>query len=155
MRPVPALLLMSVLAITALVSSTAGASATPARTPYTAAVTEEFCGPGVTCGTAVGNFGPATVSSVITYFAWVPASGCFSDHHTSTLSFSDGSQLVLAVVGELCPTRGGNFTFSGSYAVAGESTGLFSGATGSGSVQALRENGPIHAVFQGSIALAP
>lgn len=51
--------------------------------------------------------------------------------------------------GTLCPTTFPNFAFTGTYEVVG-GTGEFAAATGSGFVRALRENGPIHAVFVGT-----
>ena len=151
-----------VLATVALVSSglfatVASASAPPAK-PFLAEVTEDFspsCTPGATCGTAfVTPYGPATVISEITVFDWLPSSFCFHDEHTSTLTFRDGSTLVLAVVGTLCPTFfHSNFMFSGSFSVLPElSTRRFSEATCSGLVSAFRDNGPIHAEFAGTIS---
>lgn len=116
--------------------------------PFGAVITEDFCEPGVTCGTAVTLFGRATVRSVITSFTPLP-SGCFSDHHISTLTFADGSTLANAIVGTLCPTTFPNFRLEGTYSVTG--TGRFAGATGSGFVRAFRENGPIHAVLVGTL----
>lgn len=132
-----------------------GTSVALARLPgsrFSAAVTEEFCGPGVTCGSAVTSLGPAAVTTVITAFYPLP-SGCFGDGHVSTLAFSDGSTLVLTVVGELCPTVVG-FQFAGTFTAAG-GTGRFEGVSGDGIVRASRARGPIHAVFEGTITLSP
>lgn len=158
MRQIRLLLVTVALVSAGLFATVASASAPPAK-PFAAAVTEDFspsCAPRATCGTAVTPYGSATVLSRITSFVRLP-SGCFSDHHTSTLTFADGSTLALAVVGTLCPTDFlGNFRFSGSYSVPqGLSTGRFSEATGSGLVLAFRNNGPIHAVFVGTISLSP
>ena len=116
---------------------------------FAAAGTEEFCAPGVTCGTASTRYGHATVRTVITFFAPLP-SGCFRDEHTSTFTFDDGSTLVVAISGTLCPTNFfPNFSFTGTYEIVG-GTGQFAGATGTGLVRALRENGPIHTLLFGT-----
>lgn len=156
MRQIRLLLVTVALVSAGLFATVASASAPPAK-PFVAEVTEDFspsCAPRATCGTAfVTPYGPATVLSRITRFVRLP-SGCFSDHHTSTLTFRDGSTLALAVVGTLCPTDFlGNFMFSGSFSVLPElSTRRFSEATGSGLVSAFRDNGPIHAEFVGTIS---
>lgn len=138
-----------VLAICGASFSIAPVASASETMPFGAVITEDFCGRGVTCGTAVTLFGPATVRSVITSFTPLP-SGCFSDHHTSTLTFADGSTLANAIVGTLCPTTFPNFRLKGTYSVTG-GTGRFAGATGSGFVKAFRENGPIHAVLVGTL----
>ena len=156
MRQIRLLLVTVALVSASLFAGVASASAPPAK-PFVAEVTEDFspsCAPRATCGTAfVTPYGPATVLSRITRFVRLP-SGCFSDHHTSTLTFRDGSTLALAVVGTLCPTFfHRNFMFSGSFSVLPElSTRRFSEATGSGLVSAFRDNGPIHAEFVGTIS---
>ncbi|MCC6267490.1 MAG: hypothetical protein IT300_07970 [Dehalococcoidia bacterium] len=127
----------------------------PAHRPLVAAITEDFCGPWITCGDSHGTFGPATVESVITGFEPLP-NGCFYDTHTTTLTFADASELALDIVGQLCPTEGSNFRFLGTFSVATDgNSGRFTGATGAGSVLAFRENGPIHGLLIGRISLAP
>ena len=145
----------TVIGLVAFGSSPASATAIQSR-PFAAVVTEDFsaaCQPGATCGTAVTPYGSATILTVITAFSYLP-SGCFSDEHTSTLTFADGSTLALAVAGTLCPTAFPNFKFKGTYSVASSvSSGRFGGATGAGLVRSIRENGPIHGVFLGAISL--
>lgn len=148
-----------VLVTMALVSGTlflgAASAAVPRTTPFVAVVSEDFspsCAVD-TCGTAVTRYGPATVSTVITVFEWL-SGDCFIDQHTSTLSFADGSNLALDIAGTFCVTdESFNFRFSGTYTVSQAlSTGRFSGAAGSGRVAAFRINGPIHAVFAGTVS---
>ena len=119
------------------------------RTPFVAVVTEEFCGPVTTCGTALTSAGRATVGTVITSFDPLP-SGCFADSHTTTLTYDDSSTLAIAISGTLCPTAFPNFRLTGTWTVAG-GTGRFAGATGSGVVGSFRQNGPIHAVIVGTM----
>ena len=126
------------------------APAASASERFAAVTTEEFCAPGVTCGTAVTSLGPATVRTVITSFFPLP-SGCFHDEHTTTLTYADDSTLVLAIVGTLCPFPVVRFT--GTYSVAG-GTGQFIGATGSGFDRATRPAvGPIRSQLVGDLAL--
>ena len=105
------------------------------------------------CGTVkTHGFGKGTVETVITGFA-PPPSGCFADQHTTTLFLKrDADSLVLDIDGALCPTGGPNFTFSGTYTVAG-GTGDFAGATGSGSVASTRQDGPIATGLSGALQL--
>jgi hypothetical protein len=127
--------------------------ASASDTRFSAAGTEDFCAPLTTCGTAATPFGNATVRTVITSFVPLP-SGCFSDHHTSTLTFADESTLAIAIAGTLCPTSSfPNFTLTGNYEVVG-GTDQFAGATGSGFARAFRENGPIHTLLVGTLSLA-
>ena len=145
-------LLAILLAMTLALPVHTALAASGGPTPLEISVTEDSCGPWTTCGTAVGKLGHATVVTEVTGFAPLP-SGCFSDTHTSTLTFEDGSALALDVSGELCPTFTG-FRFTGLYSVdGGASTARFSGATGSGLVRASRDAGPIHATFRGQLTL--
>jgi hypothetical protein len=96
------------------------------------------------------GFGKATVETTVTGFTPLP-SGCFADTHTTTVDFKrDGNALVLDIVGTLCPTGGPNFTFSGTYSITG-GTGDFAGATGSGTVTSVRQDGPIDSEFAGTV----
>jgi hypothetical protein len=117
---------------------------------FAAVIVEDFCQPGVLCGTAATADGRATVSTVINSFVPAP-NGCFLDTHTSTLTFGDASTLAVTINGTLCPTNNlPNFTLQGSYSAAG-GTGRFTTATGSGSVRGFRQNGPIHEVLTGTL----
>jgi hypothetical protein len=103
-----------------------------------------------TCGTGVTTVGRATVATVLDEFAPVSPT-CFRDVHTSTLTFRDGSTLVVAITGTLCsPTGPPNFTLTGSYSVTG-GTGRFSDASGRGFAAAVRQDGPIHEVLAGTL----
>ena len=153
MKRIRGLLVFVALVSVGLFATVASASA-PSPKTFAAEVTEDFspsCS--FTCGAAIATpYGPAVVFSELTDFFW--EGPCFHDEHTSMLTFRDGSTLVLAVVGALCPTDYlGNFTFSGSFSVLPQlSTRRFGGATGSGLVSALRDNGPIRAEFVGTIS---
>jgi hypothetical protein len=103
-----------------------------------------------TCGTAVTTVGRANVATVLEEFTPVSPT-CFRDRHTSTLTFVDGSTLVVAITGTLCSPAGPpNFTLTGTYVVTG-GTGRFSGSSGHGSVAAARRDGPIHLVLAGTL----
>lgn len=123
-------------------------SAPASQRSFFASITEEFCGQGETCGTALTTVGPATAHTVITNFFPLPA-GCFHDEHTTTLSFG-ASTLAVGIVGTLCPTTGQNFTFLGAFRVV-SGTGRFAGATGSGLDRASRNDGPVHAALSGTL----
>lgn len=132
---------------------------------FEATVTEEFAFLGCAfpadptlvdlCGSATTNLkkrGSALTTTVITGFAPLP-SGCFSDSHETTLAFADkkNSTLVLGISGELCPTGGGNFTFTGTFTVSG-GTGKFKRATGQGTIAGARQNGPVVSRLSGVLA---
>lgn len=160
--------LAGVIACLLVVCSTlaAVAAASPPGT-FEARSTEDFpsltwsCPEGVdpvvidTCGTVkTQRFGKATVGTVID--AFFPISpGCFRDDHTHTLRFKRGDTLVISVVGIICvgPSGPPNFTYTGTYTVIG-GTGIFAGATGTGTQTAFRDNGPIHAELSGTLVVA-
>ena len=103
-----------------------------------------------TCGTAVTTAGRATVATALDEFTPVSPT-CFRDRHTSTLTYRDGSTLVVAITGTLCSPAGPpNFTLTGTYAVTG-GTGRFADASGRGVVVAARHDGPIHEVLAGTL----
>jgi hypothetical protein len=104
------------------------------------------------CGTAkTHGQGKAITATNVTVFDPLP-SGCFRDVHTTTLTFKqDRGSLVLDIDGTLCPTGGGNFTFDGTYAVAG-GTGTYAGATGEGTISGGRQDGPVISDLTGSLA---
>lgn len=155
----------AVLAIALLLALAGAPSGTAgSKHVFDATVTEDFVFRGCTfpvdpllvdlCGTATTNLkqhGTALTTTVITGFTRLP-SGCFSDRHTTTFAFGDedSSTLVADVSGMLCPTGGPNFTFTGTYAVAG-GTGEFDDASGHGSVIGGRQNGPVVSRFLGSL----
>ena len=59
---------------------------------------------------------------------------------------------MLDINGTLCPTGGPNFTFSGTYTVAG-GTGDFAAAIGAGAVTSVRQDGPIVTDLSGALQL--
>ena len=139
------------IAVAVMAASVLGARDANANdTPATMVIQEEFCGPRTTCGTVTGSLGKGTNMTVINTFTYV-GGGCFHDVHTTTAAFEDG-RLVFSVDGRLCAAPSpGTFKFTGSWSVVG-GTGLFAGATGGGEARAFRENGPIHAIFVGTLA---
>lgn len=151
MRRIAVLTAMLTIVFAAVAVAIAPVASASESSAFAAVITEDFCAPATTCGTAVGSLGPATVRSVITKFFRLP-SGCFHDEHTTTLTQEDGSSVAFAIVGTLCQTTAPNFRLTGTYAVAG-GTGRFTGATGTGFIRAFRENGPIHALAVGTLVL--
>ena len=124
---------LAMLAIVAILALLTTPTVLADRGPgFDATVTEDFVFRGCTfavdptavdlCGSATTNlkrYRAASTTTVITGFSPLP-SGCYVDTHTTTLAFADREQstISLDIVGVLCPTGGGNFTFSGTYAVS-------------------------------------
>lgn len=95
-----------------------------------------FCGD----GTVVG-YGPAfSTASLTAPPTPIPGTDCLDIHAVRTITLTDGSgSLLLAETGTLCPpssdagsAAGGPYTVAKAYTIAG-GTGVFAGATGSGS----------------------
>ena len=109
-----------------------------------------------TCGTASTNRGAASLTTVITGFAFIgfdpTGRFCFADSHTTVLTFERNNPGTVSfdIAGTLCATDGVHFTFSGTYEVTG-GTGKYKTARGSGEVSAARQGGPIEAQLTGSL----
>lgn len=145
MRRHTALLLLAG-AFAALVITSAGTAAAPQRLQATfvdiysqcptSPPTLVFCGDGTIAG-----YGDAySTASLTAPPTPIPGTDCLEIHAVRTITLSDGSGgLLLAETGTLCPpsldavsAAGGPFTVAKSYTIAG-GTGVFAGATGTGS----------------------
>jgi hypothetical protein len=102
--------------------------------------TFSFCGEGTVAG-----FGRATTLSELQSFSGLDESGCGEAVFRRTITFEDGSTLVLLESGTVCfpgesasapgslKSFGNPFTFEGNFEVI-RGTGTFKGATGTGTV---------------------
>ena len=94
-----------------------------------------FCGPGTIAG-----YGAATSTATLTSIAPLPGTDCLKLTAVRTITLDNGQgSLTLDESGTLCPPSaaasnavGGPYRVSKTYVVAG-GTGVFAGATGSGS----------------------
>jgi hypothetical protein len=154
------LLLISTLTVAACLLSVSPVAAADGDEDFEATTVEDFAflgcpapvGPlAFTCGTAkTQSFGKATVETVLVDF-FPDGSGCFVDIHESTLTFHNGKGTVsLLITGTLCPTGGPNFVLEGTYEVSGGS-GRYAGATGAGTVESIRQDGPIFSSLDGTL----
>ena len=102
--------------------------------------TFSFCGEGTVAG-----FGRATTFSELVSFSGTDETGCGEAVFERTITFDDGSTLVLLETGTVCfpgesstapgslKSFGNPFTFEGTFEVIG-GTETFKGATGTGTV---------------------
>jgi hypothetical protein len=108
--------------------------------PCPASETFSFCGEGTVAG-----FGHATTFSELVSFSGTDETGCGEAVFERTITFDDGSTLVLLETGTVCfpgesstapgslKSFGNPFTFEGTFEVVG-GTETFKGATGTGTV---------------------
>ncbi len=120
-----------------------------------------FCGSGTIAG-----FGRATDEVVLTYFEPETAfeTGCSPLTLLRTITLTDGSTLVTEETGTVCfpgvtfgtpgsfRSYGNPAFFTGTYTIV-EGTGVFEGATGSGTSTFKNAGDVVHATLSGTITL--
>jgi hypothetical protein len=135
-------LIACVLAVSLAFAATASASTTNFQATFVQIYSTSTCHfPTVFCGSGtIAGYGAATSASLLTSIAPIPGTDCRSLTAVRTITLDDGSgSLALAESGTVCPpdanantATGGAFTVDKTYTVT-SGTGVFAGATGSGS----------------------
>jgi len=118
-----------------------------------------FCGTGTITG-----FGDATsVTEVVSFEDFDPATLCGDVVSRRTITLEDGSTLVLLETGTVCfraaPNPGSEKSFGGPYTVEQTftivtGTGVFTGAQGTGTVDIKAAGDSSHSTLSGSITLS-